>query len=496
MLDFEAYRANPWRIYAAIFAFLTLVYLPVLTAQYAFLDSYEMLASGIQGQLHNILKMMVQGGRPLYAVYAGEAYGHATGIGDLSYMRAFGVAGIGALACLVYCALGETTLPHAVAIAGALLFCLTPSFQVYGAWDACSPFPWAALLAGLAFRLSDRGGVARWLGAAVLLTCSITIYQPAAMVFWDFAAIAWLLRAELPAFNRVVAAGAVMATALLYDFIAIKRAGRHGHALARATLTHDLHGKVIWFFQEPLFNALNTFALNPTVNVFSTAFNLHAAWAVYLPHANADDAVVLTMILLIGAWLYFGRNVMVRLLLALCLIPASYVPNLLVAENWASYRTIDALAGLFVVFAVIAALGWGRALRLRQAVPILCAGLVASAAWCASSNVTNEFAVPQSTELTMVQSALLHTNFPPGARPCFNMPNWTEAIAPVGRYDEFGALSTSQGWVPSAMAYLILHGRWSPNAALFTVANNVPTSVTPGCTVVDLRAVFSQGTPQ
>jgi hypothetical protein len=46
------------------------------------------------------------------------------------------------------------------------------------------------------------------------------------------------------------------------------------------------------------------------------------------------------------------------------------------------------------------------------------------------------------------------------------------------------------------MAYLILHGRWSPNAALFTVANNVPTSVTPGCTVVDLRAVFSQGTPQ
>jgi hypothetical protein len=168
------------------------------------------------------------------------------------------------------------------------------------------------------------------------------------------------------------------------------------------------------------------------------------------------------------------------------------VPNLLVAENWASYRTIDALAGLFVVFALIAAQGWSRALRLRRAVPVLCALAVASSAYCASSNVTTEFAVPQSTELMMVQSALLHINFPPGARPCFNMPDWTEAIAPVGRYDEFGALSTGQAWVPSAMAYLILHGRWSPYAALFTVTQKVPTTVTPGCTAVDLRGVFAQ----
>jgi hypothetical protein len=99
-----------------------------------------------------------------------------------------------------------------------------------------------------------------------------------------------------------------MSTALLYDFIAIKRAGRHGHALARAALTHDPHGKLVWFSQEPFFNALNTFSLNPAVNVFSMAFNLRQTWAAYARYANACDAAMLAAALLTGAWLYFGRR--------------------------------------------------------------------------------------------------------------------------------------------------------------------------------------------
>lgn len=472
--NFETFRAHPWRTHALILAALFLVYRPAIVSHYAFIDSYDLLASGMQRQMHGILEMIVQGGRPLYAVYAREAYERADGIGDLSYLRAFGVAGIGVLACVFYRALAKTLLPHLVAVAGALLICLTPSFQVYGAWDACSPFPWAAVLAGLAFQLCDKGGPARMAGSALLLACSIMIYQPAAMAFWDFAAIAWLLRPALPAPRRVLAAGGVMGAALICDFAVVKLIPGllfgHGPAFARTALAHDLHGKFVWFLREPMSDAINVFSLKPSLG----------------------HTVLFGALMLIGFCLYFGRRAPVRLFLAACLIPATYVPNLMVAENWASYRTQDALAGLFVLFAVIAALGWVGLLRLKRGVPLLCVVSVAGAAWLATSNINTEFVRPQTMEYRMVQAALLHMAFTPLVHPCFNLAVWSESLAPISRYDEFGALSSAEPWVPAPMAYLILQTHSPSSAALFTQADNVPVSVMPGCTVVNLRALFAK----
>ncbi len=493
----EARRVNPRLIYVAIFLLLLLVYLPAITIKYAFLDSYILLASGIQGQLHGILQMIVQGGRPLYAIYTSVAYGHTASIGDLRYLRAFGVAGIGVLACLLYRALSETTVHAAAAIAGSVLFCLTPSFQIYAAWDACATAPWAAVLAAFAFLLCDQGGARRMAGAAFLLFCAMMIYQPATMVFWDFAAVAWLLRPALPAMRRILAAAGVMAAALAGDYAALKLLPRwlygDGAVFSRTALVHDIYGKVVWFFHEPLFDALNLFSIQPSVNIVSGIFSLRPGWGVYQPFANIADAVLLGTLTFVGAWLYFGRGAPARIMLALCLVPATYIPNLLVAENWASYRTQDALAGLFVLFGIVAVLGWVRVLRLGRLVPGLCVAAVGIAAWCAASNVMNEFAVPQAREYRIVQTALLHMTFPAGARPCFNLPVWTETLAPVARYDEFGVLSTSVPWVPASMAWLILRQRHSPDAALFTIQANVPTSVAAGCTVVDLRAILAAG---
>ena len=43
-----------------------------------------------------------------------------------------------------------------------------------------------------------------------MLTGALAIYQPAAMMFWVFAGIAWLTTAETPDLREVIYAGALM----------------------------------------------------------------------------------------------------------------------------------------------------------------------------------------------------------------------------------------------------------------------------------------------
>ena len=428
--------------------------------------------------------MLVEGGRPLYALYTKVAFGAARGIGDLGYIRTIGVVGISVVSTLVYRALSQTMLPRSAAIAGALLFCLTPSYQVYAAWAVASPFPWACVLAAAAFWACDgainpRLKWGRLCGAIILLALSITIYQPAAMVFWDFAAIAWLMRAEIPSAKSILVAGVVMFFSLALDYGAIKLAPiicfGSSNGLSRTALVHDFLGKIIWFFKEPLFDSINIFRINPGI----------------------EYAVVFAVIIISGFFLFFGQNwrrTSIRIGIALPLIPASYVPNLVVAENWASYRTQVALTGLILIFAIIAFAGWVRFLKARRFVPILCMIAVAGSAMAASRNVTAEFAVPEAIEYHLIENALLRTKFSQNDQICFDLARWQESFAPISRYDEFGTVSSSETWVPASMSWLILTEHHSAHAGIFMDTDRKPPKmvVFPGCKEINLNAILSR----
>ncbi len=441
-----------------------------------------MLAEAMQHKFSGEWGMILQGGRPLYALYLKEVLGAVGGIEDLGYMRAFGVAGIGVVCTLVYRSLSQTELPRWIVIAGALLFGLIPSYQVYAAWAVASFYPWACVLAAVSFSLCDgisdlRSEWLRFCGSLLLLTASMAIYQPAAMVFWDFAAIAWLLRANIPSVRSILASVAVMFSSLTVGYGLVKIVPLvllgSSNSFPRTVLVKDYFGKVHWFFKEPLVNSLNIFSIQP----------------------SAKLALLVIVMMVVGFFLFCRRDLrrtLVYIGIAILLVPASYVPNLVIAENWASYRTQVGLTGLIFIFSIIAFVGWMQFFKACRLIPVLCLIAITGGALAANRNVTAGFAVPQAIEYGLIESALLRTQFNPDDRICFNLPQKAKAFAKIVRYDEFGTLSSMANWVPFQMAWLILKKHHSNYANLFAVDYSNPKigTIIPDYKKIDLDEIL------
>jgi hypothetical protein len=454
-----------------------LVYLPAIFVTFAVSDDYTFLYEVKRHEI-GLSRMIVEGGRPLYALGNMWAFSAMHGIGDLRWLRAFAVVGIAALATTFYRALEGEKLPRPAALAFCLLIGLMPSFQVYVAWPSTAFYPWSALLAGVAFTAIDPSRTVRlsWRCttlAVVLLTAAIAIYQPAAMMFWLFAGIAWLTPSSPPRRRDIVRAGAVMGAALAADYALAQGLPvilySETSKFARSALVTDIPQKIKWFFSKPLLDALNLPLIAPRVWVAS----------------------LLIIFVISGLWLYFHGTPttrLARMALAAILLPLSYLPNLLVAENWSSYRTQVAMTGLILLYTAMALVGWLRRLRWQRLLPVCSVVAVITCAGLATRNLLIEFVLPQTLEYRIVAHALRETNLEGATHFYFVTARRSgDTLAPIVRYDEFGFPSSSAFWVPRAMAWLILQAAHSPYADLVASASGVGDGpAPPGSTVIDL----------
>jgi hypothetical protein len=275
---------------------------------------------------------------------------------------------------------------------------------------------------------------------------ALTIHQSAAMFFWVFTVIV-LFKPDAILHcvrRRFIWCGVIAFAGLILGFgvykLGIAIYGKEELTPARSSLTSNILEKVGWFFTEPLLNALNA------ANIFPSRW------------------LALSIALFIGSGLllYFRGEVKERLLqfvIALAIIPLSYLPNLVVAENWASYRTQVALTAVLVVYAFLALRGYGKALCRSARMPILTAGLGFAA--LASSllvvqNVGVYFAVPQLQEVGLMRAQLAQQDLSQVRSIYIIGAKWQDSIAPGVRYDEFGIPSSAQPWSPGPMAYLLL----------------------------------------
>jgi len=148
-----------------------------------------------------------------------------------------------------------------------------------------------------------------------------------------------------------------------------------------------------------------------------------------------------------------------QLALAVLLLPVTYLPNLVVEENWASYRTLVALDTLVLVYLALALWGYWQAFRWPAAARSLTA-LVSVAAimstGLAAHNVRTYFTIPQERELTFLRAHLIPVNLARSARLYLIGCTWQNSLAPKVRYDEFGLPSSAAPWAPRPMAYLVL----------------------------------------
>jgi hypothetical protein len=447
------------------------MFLPVLVVTYAFTDDYPVLAitNGLGPSDYfgkSIINTTASGGRPFAGLLDQLVFTTASTIDNLRFVRLIGVIGILALALLLHWALVRAGIDRVFAALMAVLVCSMPAFQVYASWAVLFNVPYAALLGGGASLLAVSAvdaprhlRIDRYVGASAMLLGALLIYQPTAMFFWVFLAIALIGAAQestrakhLLRAHAGVAASA-FAAAFLVQRLAVHVVGNTVPNKTRNQLTHDLPGKVRWFFEKPLYKSLNLFDLTPSPLL----------------------AAVVVVVATIGILLLLRRRCASPLLyvcVGVLLIPLSYLPNLAVKENFPSYRSQGSLTSLIAVYFCLGALGIWLSVRDRLRRPaaerlalVAATTFVATSAFFAAKNVTTLFAEPQNMELRLIRSQV--AALPTGvSRVGFVGTAYYWGLTKFVVIDEFGLPSTSQLWTlePSVLLTLREEGRLPPSA--------------------------------
>ncbi len=486
----------PLLVYTVI---LFALYAVCLLVPYAFVDDYNLLADVLRGPSNRAAFVtMALDGRPLYSLLATLSFSLMRNINDLRYLRVIAIGGLALLAWLLYRFLTQNGMDRRVAFLASLLICVMPPFQVYVAWATCAFFPLAAVLAGTSQFILNRAMqkqarrqlLALWAAAAIVLLAGIMIYQPAAMMFWVFAAVAFFVSDR--SFAYIVKYGVMstitmgVAFALDYVWIQIAPPLLIGYDINfnRTQLVQYPRIKLLWFLHEPLLEALNLAKLLPSVRL----------------------AVLVAAFVCTGLLLYFHGSATSRLgtlAIALALVPACYAPNLIVAEDWATYRTQVAMTSLIVFYVVLALLGvarWGGIAARnwnrwdgQQAALLLLTGLTLICAVFAVRNVTRDWVISNHDEYSVLESLLrqqpLGQSTTVYAIECSRL----DSTAQVMRYDEFGNPTCMTDWALPDMVYVALKDVDPARAAMtvqllpLSAADKLPASVPPGSAVVNMH---------
>jgi hypothetical protein len=475
-LSLREYLAGSTAIPVVIALTVLGMFLPVLIVPYAFSDDYPVLsiADGLGGARpwfgKSVVETVSASGRPLAGLLDNLFFSAAGTIDNLRFVRLFAVIGIVVLALLLHWALVRSGIKPTVAALFAVLICSIPAFQVYASWAVLFTVPYAAILGGGASLFATaavdrpRALVTRRTAASTaMLLAALLIYQSAAMFFWVFLAVALVGAARDSewaahlARAHVGVAAVALAIAFVVTRLAVHLVGTAGPNPARNSLTHDVIGKVRWFFRDPVYQSLNLFNLtrSPSLAVFVAAVAI-GGLLLLLDHEG------------IRSLLYVG--------MAAVLIPLSFLPNLVVGENSPTYRVQVSLSSLIALYFCLGALGiwltvrdWlqvrvsDRALtaaeRLGLAVSVV---FVATGAFIAAKNVTTLVVEPQSTELRVLRSQV--ADLPTGvARVGFVRIGWNQGFAKRLYSDEF-VPSSARPWAGEPALLLILReeGRLPP----------------------------------
>lgn len=454
------------------------VYVGSFTHRFGFSDDYAVMFAAYHNQLGGILEMNVAGGRPIYALFT-MIFVFTPHLSDLVWLRLFSISGIAILS--IYIAdllLAVSDLPGSACITAAILISMTPAFQVYSVWAVAAIYPWAALLAAMSFCVLQNNYRNMWkrcVFSLFLLLLSVMTYQPAAMMYWVAAAACWVAtHRRVPSLRKLALPTAIMFLALSIDFAASKIIPiivfNNTHHFARAALISNFGQKAAWFFSQPLTDALNF----PSIV------------------RNTRVAAFVALFVAVGMGLFFSarsESSMGKAALAAILVPLSYLPNLIVKEDWASYRTQVALTSLLTLYGLIAVVAYCKLFRLRRILPVIMLLTILLCAWVAHENSMTELVNPQVKEFKIIADYVSEKSNIRHANEIYIVPSiWKESLAPVVRYDEFGILSSSNTWRSVGMIWVILRREHARNVEAIAKARAGTLAQAPeGATVVNLR---------
>lgn len=436
------------------------VYWPTVFHEYGFRDDYAHLreAREIPGHL---VRFTSSYGRPAYGALLVASVSRLHGeVANLQWLR------LGSVFLLVLVATGLTLVMRrsgwsgVESAAAGLAIALLPAAQITVGWAIAWPIALSILAALGGFAATDaalvRTGWRRagaWCAGLAAYLAAGLIYQPSVLFFAVPLAAALLLATDTARARmaRTLAHSATALGGLVLGFVTMRIVFAAGLLKKSAVVAFETDplAKLLWFFTEPVANALGLFVLRDrfdTTPVF---------WA-----AVASVAALIA----VGFRLRVNRAPIDRWTALFCIVAlpiVAFAVNLAAVLRVPSYRTTYALAGLVVVFLVYALRNLRVAGRIGRNVQHTALGLMLLlGAVAANRHAYTLIAEPQGREWQIVLDAAMQ--MPPMKKTTlYVIRSGIEDRATRRTFaDEFGSLSSDTDWAVSEMLKCALRRRF------------------------------------
>jgi hypothetical protein len=457
-----------WVLTAALFLVPLLAYWPATFHDFGLRDDYSNLREAHE-EPGVIVKFCASHARPIYGWLLQATFGQTDTVQDLHWLRFAASLLLGALSLVSFRGLRALGWSFGSSLCFALLVALIPSSQVIAAWAIGWPYAATALLAFGAFftvegalnvgMSAGRGrALGQWLVAAGLMVLGALIYQPSALFYVVPLAGAVIVQRQRTLRQTARWAGihlgfVAAALGLAYCVMSLLYAMGVFVKSGRIAFEHHWGGKIGWFLQDTLPNALSLFVLND---------NNRRDHAIYF-----GCAALVGAILIAGAyveWRRHGRERGIVWLTALIALPVfACSVSLIASERYATYRTILAMTAVLVCFLVASV----RALT-EDLTPagrrVLATAVLSMAFLTARHHAYALIAVPQGHEWELIKSGAKQVRLDRLVRPDAKRPRIfaiTSSPADISTatiyHDEFGSLSSNSEWVPKEMFKRAMH---------------------------------------
>jgi hypothetical protein len=218
----------------------------------------------------------------------------------------------------------------------------------------------------------------------------------------------------------------------------------------RMQIEGDIPGKIVWFFWQPLPNALGLYFLRDTFDQINPLF-----WG-----------GVLVTVLVIGFAVKTATDPVVRKKWLICLVVLpllAHVASLAAAERAIGYRTLWALSGLVLVLLMFALRSLLTADRLKPWMHYTALGVIlVGAAFSAHRHTFSLLAEPQGHEWDLMLTPVMRTTFKAGTKVYIITPTLADRSTTGSFADEFGSLSSDSDWAPKEMFKDAMRQRFGP----------------------------------
>ncbi len=426
-------------------------------------DDYWHLFQSLNSNNSSLLEFHLANGRPLNGYLLELIFARLRYISDFHYLRYLSFLGILIWLFILYLILNLFDLNILEKFAILLLLTSLPAINLYISWGVCVAVPYAlilstssAILIKLVIINHDfniyRHHYKYYFFSIILSISSLLIYQPAAMYYWVISflflffpynnhnkAVERIENNNKISFNNFLRYLIIWTTSLIsYYGLVILFFNIRGIHPQRFSLLNweDIRFKILWFIHEVIPRSIN-------LNILSENKNLPLLVIIIIILGVFTNSIPL-------------RQKFFRIGMYATYIAFTYFPNLVVSENWASYRTQTAISSIFILMFILSLRSIVHKKHQYYKLYLIIIIIISISNSILYNYVQlSSISYPQSLELAYLKSQLEEAIQKKSNNIYILRSDWSDSIS-TPLYDEFGFPSSYPNFSISSMSQLLI----------------------------------------